>query len=348
MPRRRTPTAVALLFAAFPALVSAQDSKTYTLEGQDVAVYDLVGQVTLEQGTGSSVQLEIRRGGADAAKLRVEQTTIRGRPTIRVVFPDDHIVYSALGPHSNSQFSINEDGTWGEGGRQSRRIWVRGDGNGLEAYADITIKVPEGQRLAVYLGVGKLEASNVSGDLKLDASSGNIRLSSVSGSINADTGSGNVEATGSSGSLNIDTGSGDVRLTTFKGTKLTVDTGSGNVEASQIEVPVVSVETGSGNITLSSTTCTDLNVNAGSGDVDVALTGDVAAINAETGSGNVTLRVPESLGAELHLETGSGDFRVDFPVQLIRKEEGKLVARVGDGQGRIGVETGSGDVILKR
>ena len=307
-----------------------------------------MGEMTVERGSGPSVQVEVRPGGKDAGKLTVESTQIRGRPAIRVNFPDDHIVYPALGRHSNSNFSVNDDGTWGDDGRHSRRISVRGDGDGLEAHADVTIRVPDGQRIAVFLGVGKIQASNVNGDIRLDAASGDIRMTSVGGQLHVDTGSGNVEATAASGTLNIDTGSGDVRVTTFKGTVLKIDTGSGNVDASQLESPRLAIETGSGNITVAGARATDLELSAGSGDIDLALETDVTSLNAETGSGNITLRVPEAVGAELSLETGSGEFQVDFPVQLIRKEEGKLLAKLGDGQGRIDIETGSGDVTLKR
>ena len=344
--RALSSTLVALL-AGFPALATAQ-TKTFTLQGQDVAVYDLVGEMTVERGSGPSVQVEVRPGGQDAGKLTVESTSIRGRPAIRVNFPEDHIVYPVLGRHSNSNFSVNDDGTWDDSGKHSRRISVRGDGDGLEAHADITVRVPEGQRIAVFLGVGKIEASNVNGDISLDAASGDIRMTSVGGQLHVDTGSGNVEATTASGTLNIDTGSGDVRVTTFKGTVLEVETGSGNVQGSQIESPRLDIETGSGNITIAGAKSSDLELSAGSGDVEVTLETDVNSLDAETGSGDVTLRIPEAVGAELSLETGSGEFQVDFPVQLIRKEEGKLIAKVGDGQGRIDIETGSGDVTLRR
>src|SRR4029453_10903006 len=117
--------------AAFPAVAGAQ-TKTFTLQGQDLAVYDLVGEMTVERGSGPSVQVEARPGGKDAGKLTVESTSIRGRPAIRVNFPEDHIVYPALGRHSNSNFSSNDDGTWGDNGTHSPRISVKGDGHGLQ------------------------------------------------------------------------------------------------------------------------------------------------------------------------------------------------------------------------
>jgi hypothetical protein len=85
------------MLAAFPA-VSAAQTKTLTLQGQDVALYDLVGEMTVERGSGPSVQVEVRPGGKDAGKLTVESTSIGGRPAIRVNFPEDHIVYPLWPP----------------------------------------------------------------------------------------------------------------------------------------------------------------------------------------------------------------------------------------------------------
>ena len=76
--RALSSTLVAML-AAFPAVTAAQ-TKTFTLQGQDVALYDLVGEMTVERGSGPSVQVEVRPGGKDAGKLTVESTSIGGRP----------------------------------------------------------------------------------------------------------------------------------------------------------------------------------------------------------------------------------------------------------------------------
>ncbi len=342
--RRAATTSVALVLLGS---LQAGAQQTYPLTGADVAVYNLVGELTLERATGAQVQVEVRPGGGDANQLKVETTTIRGKPAVRVVYPDDDIVYPRMGRHSNSEFSINEDGTWGNRGPHDRRIRVRGSGSGLEAYADITVRIPVGQKIAVFLGVGQVQANNIDGQIRVDAASGDVLVTKVAGTIYLETGSGNVEATEATGSLTIETGSGDVRLTTFNGTVLDVETGSGNVTGNALTAPRLRVETGSGDITLTAAAAADVNLDAGSGNVDIALTGDVTTLDAETGSGDVTLRLSESTGAEVHLETGSGDMRVDFPVQLVKKEEGTFIGRMGDGKGRIDVETGSGNVVLR-
>jgi lia operon protein LiaG len=345
MPGRFTTTLVAVLGAGWSTLVSAQ-TKSYTLQGSDVAVYNLVGTMTVEPGKGPGVQVEVTLAGADAGKLTVDLSQVRGRPALRVNYPDDHIVYPVMGRHSNSDFEINDDGTWSNDGHRGRRIYVRGSGDGLEAHADLVVRVPASQRVGVFLGVGKTDVSGVNALLNVEAESGDVRLSRTAGTLHVETGSGNVEARDGAGSLKIETGSGDVKLFTFSGTSLKVDTGSGNVDGSGLTSPDLSIDTGSGDISLTAIASPDVDLDTGSGNVTMEITSEVESLKAETGSGDVKLRVPDSLGAEIRLGTGSGDFRVDFPMQLTKKEEGKLLGRVGDGKGLVSVETGSGNVTL--
>src|SRR6478609_1691063 len=56
--------------------LAAQQPERYQLQGEDVAVYNLVGAVSVEAGTGE-VAVELTRTGRDAAKLRVEQGEVR-------------------------------------------------------------------------------------------------------------------------------------------------------------------------------------------------------------------------------------------------------------------------------
>jgi hypothetical protein len=55
---------------------------------------------------------------------------------------------------------------------------------------------------------------------------------------------------------------------------------------------------------------------------------------------------PASLGAELGVETGSGGIDIGVPVQVTKWERSSVRGRIGDGQGRIHIEAGSGRVRL--
>lgn len=348
-----------VLLSLLPASLAAQ---SYTLAGNSVAVYNLVGEATIEGGSGSNVTVQVTTVGSDASKLKIENDEIRGRPTLMVVYPSDRIVYHPLGRGSNSRFSIRDDGTWGNGdwedGRgdkdhnwrkgEHRQITVRGDGDGIEAAANLKISIPAGKRVSVYVGVGKVDVSNVDGDLMVDAASADIATRGTKGKLHLDTGSGNLRVERAEGTANLDTGSGDITIAGFQSGALDIDTGSGSVDATDVVSSSLEIDTGSGDIVLNGVTTTRLNLDTGSGNVRATLKTSPSDVTVETGSGDVTLRLTDAVDATVDLDTGSGDLTIDFPLQLIKKSEGNIRGRIGAGKGRISVETGSGDISLTK
>jgi lia operon protein LiaG len=345
---------IALLTTLLPPALTAQNPSAYTLTGNSVAVYNLAGEATIEGGSGSSVTVQVTPVGHDAGKLRIENNEIRGRPTLLVVYPEDRIVYRALGRGSNTRFSVREDGTWGSDGNRDRRggwgreITIRGDGDGLEAAANLRITIPTGKRVAVYVGVGRVDVTNVDGELRVDVASADISARGTRGTLNLDTGSGNLRLERGEGATRLDSGSGDVEIAGYRNGTLNIDTGSGGVRASDIEVRELAIDTGSGDIVLDAVTTPRVSLDTGSGSVRATLRSSPELVEVETGSGDVTLRLPDPADATVDLDTGSGSFTVDFPLQLIRKSDSHLRGRLGEGKGRISIETGSGDISLTK
>jgi DUF4097 and DUF4098 domain-containing protein YvlB len=70
------------------------------------------------------------------------------------------------------------------------------------------------------------------------------------------------------------------------------------------------------------------------------------SLNVETGSGDVAIKAPPTLSAELEIETSNGDIESDFPMQLTERSPDHLTGRIGDGRGKIAIETGSGGIRL--
>ncbi len=67
----------------------------------------------------------------------------------------------------------------------------------------------------------------------------------------------------------------------------------------------------------------------------------------DTGSGGVTITVPADFGAEVDIETGSGGIDLGgVPVMVTRLESDHIIGKIGDGRGRMKIETGSGGVRL--
>jgi hypothetical protein len=327
----RASLGLAALALSVPGMLHAQ--KQFTLSGSEVAVYNLAGTVSLAAGRGDAVTVAVTAQGSDAARLTYGEGDVRGRNSLRVIYPSDRIVYDGMGRGSSTELSVRDDGTFGgddESRRHNRggRVRITGSGSGLEAHADIVISVPEGKSVNVYLGVGDITASNVKGDLRLDTSSGR------------------VDASGTRGDLGIDTGSGDVKVTGVSGSAVSIDTGSGEVNGTGINAMSLNVDTGSGDVELSDVTSEDVSIDTGSGSVSLALTTAVDQLKVDTGSGNVTIAVPATLSAQVAIETGSGDITTDFPIQVRRTGGDELIGTIGSGAGRIEIDTGSGDVRL--
>ena len=128
-----------------------------------------------------------------------------------------------------------------------------------------------------------------------------------------------------------------------------LETGSGSVTLTDGKAATLHVETGSGNIEATASSGDDLSFDTGSGDVDVALVATFRSVHIETGSGDVTLKVPPTLGAEVDLDTGSGDIDLGgLSLQVRRIEHDHVTGTLGDGKGRLSVETGSGNVHLQK
>lgn len=324
----------------------------HTVTGSHVAIYNLVGEVRVEAGTGRSVEVWITPGGPDSDELRVETGEIRGTQTLRVVYPGQRVIYRAFGRGSSTSLRVDEDGTFGDRstGREifggARKVTITGSGSGLEAHAGLRIAMPRGQQLDVYLGAGKASVTNVSGTLKVDVASASISATGTRGRLTLDTGSGSIALDDAHGDVSLDTGSGSVDVTNVKGGTLHVDTGSGSISGDDFDVDVLNMDTGSGSIELSGVRAPTVVLDTGSGSVRLGLLADVEELVIDTGSGDVTVYVPGDLGAELSAETGSGGIDTDLPIRITRHSRDSMRGRLGDGRGRMMLETGSGSIRL--
>lgn len=336
------PTLAALLL---PVVLHAQERQVLT--GNAITIWNLAGEVRLEPGTGSDVVVEVTRGGSDARRLEV----VASGGQLKIRYPDDDIVYrGGRDSRSSTSLQVRADGTfggdWNSGGR---RTSVRTYGTGLEAHADLVVKVPAGKRVEVNLAVGSIEARGVEADMRLDVHAANVRASGTKGRLVIDAGSGAVRVEDASGELEVDTGSGSTTLSGLRMTRVAVDAGSGSTDARDVAAGRFAVDVGSGSVTTEGLTTDDLYIDTGSGSVRLVLTKVPGRSDIDTGSGSVTLTLPASANAELDIETGSGGISSDFAVTMEGYRRRELRGKIGDGGPMIRVSTGSGGVrLLKR
>jgi DUF4097 and DUF4098 domain-containing protein YvlB len=352
--RRYTVTVAGLL--AIAAGIANGQTERRTLTGERVAVYNLAGRIRVQSGTGSQVTVDITRGGADARDLKIESGDVRGWNALRIIYPSDRIVYRASdrGGSYRTTLSVNADGTFGDSGgdrggffsRDRDRVEIRSSGSGMDAYADLTISVPRGQRVAVHLGVGEAIVTNVDGDVMVDVAAARVETSHTRGRLALSTGSGGVSVTDAQGTIDLDTGSGGASVSGVRGESLRMDTGSGSIRVNDIDVREFDADVGSGGMRLLGVKAPRITLDAGSGSVELELLADVDDLRIDTGSGGVTVRIPSVLGAEVEIETGSGGIDTEIPVTMTKFERDHLRGTIGDGRGRIRIEAGSGRVRL--
>lgn len=330
-------------------LPGAQTSAPYRLGGESVAIWNLAGQVTVEGGRGDEVVVEIARGGRDGERLRVEQGPLGGRQTLRVIFPGNRVVYREARGHKTS-LDVGADGrfhdrTWLTGLPLRRRVTIQDRGPGLEAHADLRVRVPAGRTLELSVGAGAVTIANVDGDLRVNASSADVTTRQTRGSLHVDSGSGQLEIADAHGDVIVDTGSGRAYVRGVRGDRLHLDTGSGGLTVDGAEVEELRVDSGSGGVRIAELRAPDIVLDSGSGAVRVdLLPGRLRSLVIDTGSGGVTLGVPPRLDASFEVETGSGGIHIGLPHEIHKRERDVVRGRFGDGSGRIRIETGSGGV----
>jgi DUF4097 and DUF4098 domain-containing protein YvlB len=284
--------------------------------------------------------------GADGGMLTVATDPIDGHETLRVIYPADGIRHGHRG-WGSSQLRVRGDGTFG-GGDAGQRVKISRTDGDLEAWAEIHIAVPRGQTLEVFQAVGEVSVSNVTGDLLVDTHSAPVTTAGTIGRLTVDVGSGAITVRDAEGDVLLDTGSGSVHATDVRGDELRIDTGSGSVTVSGIAVRDLNVDTGSGGVAVSGSAANSVLIDTGSGSVEVALSNNPGDVAIDTGSGSVTVTVPESFGAEVDIETSSGDIDIEFPLQVMGWERNHVAGTIGGGQARLQVDTGSGSVVLKK
>jgi hypothetical protein len=344
---------VILLLPPTGARADFQEEKTFSTDR--LVLVDLLGQVRVvgHEGDDFRVEVAVRGRDADPERVRIETEESGGESRLLVRFPVDEerdYVYPELGRGSRTEFRFDPDD---EGGSwlsklfdHSSRIRVRGSGDGLEVWADVTVHVPEGAEVEVYLGCGAVDARDAVADLRLDTHAGSVAARRIQGDVLVDTGSGSVEAEEIRGRLTVDTGSGSVEIQDVEGDAVEVDTGSGSVRCAAIRCRELVVDTGSGGVRAHELSADEVSIDTGSGGIELELTtmgtGD---FELDTGSGGIELTLPREASADLEAETGSGRIRVDLEgARIDRMERDYVRLRLGDGAARIHLDTGSGGI----
>jgi hypothetical protein len=354
--------ALLILLALFAAAAQAAEfQEEFTFEGKELLVSNMIGRIDVVPTEAEVFLVTVSVRGEDATEDLLEFVLEEGsQGALAIKFPlEEHTKYTypELGRNSSTTIHFkndgDSDGSWlrkvfsGWGGK---KITVKGKGNGLELWADVTIEVPARRILDVRHGVGEIVAGNLEADLNLDTNSGPISVDGLEGDLLADTGSGRVTAVGITGEVNIDTGSGSVRVADCRGSEVKVDTGSGSVEVDMVDCEYLLVDTGSGGVEASGIKADRAKIDTGSGGVTLQLDrmGDGRFV-VDTGSGSIELVLPADASARITADTGSGSVRNKVTgAEVVLAGRDELDMTVGTGAARVILDAGSGSVTIRQ
>jgi len=337
-----------LVLLALPAAAALQESRS--IDTERLTVRNLIGEIRVEGHGGSEFEVNVEVKGRDAKDGMIHLRQHDGG--LDIVFPGEgDFVYPAIGPKGSSSFSGNGN-NWTsdllDGG--SGRVKVRGSGKGLEIWANVTVRVPNGARLEVKQAVGAIRAEGVDGRLGLSTNSGDIFADDLRGRLSVATGSGDVAVNRVQGEkISIATGSGDVEADDVDGDEFNIATGSGDVELGVIRGHDVSVATGSGDVKADALDSDEMSVATGSGEITLELEqmGN-GEYSVATGSGTILLTLPAGAGAEIHAETDDGKIHVDVAdASFAYREDDEVQLTVGGGGATVELATGSGEIRIR-
>lgn len=221
----------------------------------------------------------------------------------------------------------------------------------VRPFVSLSARVPPGQRLHAESGTGSVEVKGAAGACSLSAAFGDLKVLGVRGAhLHAKTSSGSVQVEDvTAGSIEIDSAFGEVRIVNVRG-DLDVQAGSGDVALKGFSEGRCELQTGFGDIDARGT-FHDLTAKTSSGRVGVlAEPGSTIAEpwTLRSSFGDVELRVPPDFDCNVFAETSFGSVTSDVTLrEKGRRSDRRVAGDIGDGGGRITLQTSSGDVRIR-
>ncbi len=226
---------------------------------------------------------------------------------------------------SNGNLEIRVEPQGGSG-------WLNWGGDSKMGPTTLELRVPKGASLEVDVISAPLVIDGMDGgNIEINTISGKARINARTPSLKVDSVSGGIEQAGRATRAELQSVSGDI-LAPALGSEAELQTISGRIQATGGPWKKLSLSTVSG---------------------DVQLKGGLAAggdIRIDSMSGDVQLQLPANTVGKLHASSFSGNLRSDFgtPKEPEHGPGSSLDVRLGDGSGKIDIETFSGDLRVRR
>lgn len=209
--------------------------------------------------------------------------------------------------------------------------WFNWSGSNSMQDSVLDIKLPKASSLKVEVVSAAVAIDGIdSRSVDIDSVSGKVRLDLRVRDLSIESVSGNIEMTGHAEDASFETVSANIK----------VRAGGGDFEFESV----------SGDVDAELDGAREAKASTVSGDLRIGVSGNATArIELESMSGDVQLTVPTTFSGRIQAETFSGSLRSDLGSIVEPKYgPGRSLDVAGSGDGRIRVESFSGDIAIRR
>jgi DUF4097 and DUF4098 domain-containing protein YvlB len=212
------------------------------------------------------------------------------------------------------------------------------------------IHAPDTIQLDLHGDDGDVNISGWAADIDCMIDDGDITMQNIKGDkITIRGEDGDIEIEDLTGDLSIQVDDGDVILMGCAVPRCRLEANDGDIEIREAEGSFdISVD--DGNVTMRKISASDLIIRANDGDIDLdLLNGETLDADIRTDDGDVIVDLEKGFSLSFHAVADDVDYiRVDLDdIENYREDDHSKSGRLGDGEGRLKIQTADGDITIK-
>ncbi|HUT46486.1 MAG TPA: DUF4097 family beta strand repeat-containing protein [Sedimentisphaerales bacterium] len=220
------------------------------------------------------------------------------------------------------------------------------------SYGSVKCRNITGDNITVKSSSGSITAEIITGSAQLTTSYGSITCTDMSdGDIKLKTSSGKIKLSNASfGDCDAHTSYGSIVSDQLKGKSIKLHSGSGSISVTESSADTTSLSTSYGRITCRQITTNNINARSGSGNLDIACSDSTPAqivADLVTSYGSIDFAAPQNFTGQVDLSTSYGSIRTSRPITISGEiSKKKLKGTIGEGNGKLHMQTSSGSINL--
>ncbi len=334
-----------------------------TVTGSERADCDIVARIvaeapTEEEAQALAEQVEIVGESAGSIlKIRSREPDLTDNRSIRVSYTiaiPRRMNVQCDSRYGSLELSGIEGSVTGKSDNGSIKIQdVRGQTDLSTSYGSVECRNVVGKSIRLHSNNGSITMANLRGSTTAQTSYGAIACEDFAdGDLKLHSGNGRIEVSDAKfGLCEAESSYGAIAANRLEGDSINLDSGNGSVELGEARAKRLDVSSSYGRIRATGIAAQDVKAISGHGTVSVACAPDAPAnLNAQAKSsyGSVEFTAPAGFAGEVSLSTGFGSVQTTLPVTVSGElNRSRVSGKVGDGAGKIHIESSNGSVELK-